>query len=136
MKVLFILLFVAAAIFVAWRNLSAPRKAQVVAMASRAAGQVRDVARAVQERIQRRRYAYRNLFLTERGELNPAGTIVLAHLTKFCYAFATTAANEGSRDEIMRREGRRQGWIEIMSKLSLDPVDALNVSQQEELVLG
>jgi hypothetical protein len=105
-------------------------------MARHAAGRVRDAGRALQERIERRRFAYRHLFLTDKGELSPAGTIVIAHLSKFCYAFATTAANECSRDELMRREGRRQVWIELMAKLSLDPVDALNAAQTEEVVLG
>lgn len=134
-KFLFVALFLAAALIAVWRKLSAPRKAQIIAVARNVAGRVRDAGLAMQQKMHRRRFAYRHLFLNDRGALSPDGAIVLAHLTKFCYAFATTAANEGSRDEIMRREGRRQVWIEIMAKLSLDPVDALNATQ-EEAVLG
>lgn len=136
MKLLFLLLFAAAALLAVWKRLSAPRKAQVIGMARHAAARVRDVGRAIHERIERRRFAYQCLFLTDRGELSPAGAIVVAHLTKYCYAFATTAANEATTEELLRREGRRQVWIEIMSKLSLSPVDALNAAQQEEVVLG
>ena len=132
----FVCLFIAAALIMVWRRLSAPRKAQIIGMAQHAMNRVRDAGRAIQERMQRRRFAYRHCFLTDKGELSPAGSIVLAHLTKFCYAFATTAANEASPEEMMRREGRRQVFIEIMSKLSLSPVDALNAAQMEETVLG
>lgn len=136
MKLLIVLLFALAALMTVWQRLSAPRKAQIIGAARYAATRMRDLGRALQERIERRRFAYRHLFLTDKGELSPAGAIVLAHLTKFCYAFATTAAEAKDRDELMRREGRRQVWIEIMGKLSLSPVDALNATQLEETVLG
>ena len=136
MKLLFLILFVAAALIAAWTRLSVPRKAQIIGMAQHAATRVRDAGRAIQERIERRRFAYRHVFLNDKGELSPAGAIVVAHLSKYCYAFATTAANEATTEELLRREGRRQVWIEIMSKLSLSPVDALSAAQQEEGVLG
>lgn len=94
------------------------------------------MGRALADRMQRRKAAYRHLFLNDRGELSPEGSIVIAHLTKFCYAFATTAANEASPEEMMRREGRRQVYIQVMSMLSLSAVDGLNAAQQEEVVLG
>ena len=140
MKIAFVILFVLAALVAAlhygWTRLSQPRKAQIIAAARATARRVSDMGRALAERMERRKAAYRHLFLNDRGELSPDGSVVIAHLTKFCYGFATTAANEASPDEMMRREGRRQVLIEIFSKLALSPVDALNAAQQEEVVLG
>lgn len=135
-----LILFVFAALYaagvLAWRRLKPARKAQIIAAAMSGVRRVSDMSRALADRMARRRAAYRALFLTDHGELSPSGSIVIAHLTKFCYAFATTAANEASRDEMMRREGRRQVYIEIMSRLALSPIDGLNAAQHEEVILG
>lgn len=120
----------------AWRRLKPARKAQIIDAARSGVRRVSDMGRALADRMQRRRAAYRALFLNDKGELSPAGSIVFAHLTKFCYGLATTAANEASPDEMMRREGRRQVLIEIMRMSSLSVVDGLNAAQQEEVVLG
>lgn len=135
-----LILFVCAALYaagvLAWRRLKPARQAAIIAAARSGVRRVSDMGRAMADKLARRRAAYRQLFLTNQGELSPAGAVVIAHLTKFCYAFATTAANEATPDEMMRREGRRQVYIEIMSRLALSPIDGLNAAQQEEVILG
>lgn len=90
--------------------------------------------RTLREKVFRRRTAYRAAFLTDRGDLNPAGRIIIAHLTKFCYLLNTTAQGQADRDTMMRREGRRQVLIEIMRELSLDPSQALQAVKEEDLL--
>lgn len=95
---------------------------------------IRGAQKAIREKVFRRRTAYRNLFLTEKGDLNPAGRIVIAHLTKFCYLYSTTAQGQADRDAIMRREGRRQVVIEMLRELNLDPAQALQAVREEDLL--
>ncbi len=140
MKFVILVLFVIAALaFVsreAWRRLSPPRKRAFMGAVSRSAALVRNQAIAMRQRLMRKQSAFRALFLGDDGDLSPQGQIALSHLSRFCYAFATTAHGKADRDELMRREGRRQVWIEVMRLLSLDPVDALNAAKLDEPVLG
>ena len=136
MKVVFVLLFIGGALAYAWSRLNQPRRAQIIGVLRAGGKRAADMGRALRDKLERRKAAYRHAFLTDKGELNQDGAIIIAHLTKFCYAFATTAVGEASPEEMMRREGRRQVFIEIMSKLALTPVDALNAAQADEVVLG
>jgi hypothetical protein len=133
---LFLIAILAAALGLAWKRLNRARKSAIIGAVSRSAVRVRDHARALQERLQRKQSAFRALFLTQTGELSPAGAIVMAHMARFCYAFATTAAGKADRDELMRREGRRQAYLEMLRMTSTDPLEVFSAAQRDEVVLG
>lgn len=136
-NIIIVALFLGAACAYVWQRLTKAEKTQVIATARAVGVRVRDMGRALADRADRRRSAYKHLFLNDRGELTPHGSLVLAHLTKFCYAMTTTAQGDKvERDELMRREGRRQVWIMLMAQISASPVDALNAAMADEVVLG
>lgn len=136
MKVaLVIALFVAAALVQVWARLSEKTRAEFVTKAKAMIAAARRAVGALHAKLFRRHTAYRNALMTPSGELNPAGRIIIAHLSKFCYAFSTTAAGESvDRDAMMRREGRRQVYLEIQRILSLDPTVALQAAREEDLL--
>ncbi|GIK48024.1 MAG: hypothetical protein BroJett013_07210 [Alphaproteobacteria bacterium] len=134
MKLLFVAIFATAILIQVWKRLSEQSRAAIVSKAKAMLNQIQSAGRKLREKVFRRRIAYRNAFLNEHGELNPTGRIILAHLTKFCYALSTTAM--GGADEATRnqREGRRQVWLEIMRELNIDPSQALSAVREEELL--
>lgn len=86
-------------------------------------------------KIRKRRYAYRRMFLGENG-LNADGETVLADLTKFCRATSSTAVvNPISRsvDPIATAmaEGRREVWLRIMAHLHIDEKVIFNLTENE-----
>ena len=88
------------------------------------------------ERIRKRRYAYRRMFLGEAG-LSPDGQIILADLAKFCRANASTAVvNPITRsvDPIATAlaEGRREVWLRIMAHLHIDEKVVFNLTENED----
>lgn len=134
MKFLFLAVFVAAVAIQVWKRLSQEARAAIVAKAKAMFDQMKKAGVALREKVFRRRTAYRNALLDPQGNLNPAGRIIIAHLTKFCYALSTTAAGEATEAAMQRREGRRQVWLEIMRELSLDPAQALAAVRDEDLL--
>lgn len=134
MKLAFILLFIAAVGVQVWKRLSERTRAAIVSKAQAMIKQAMGAAQRLSAKVFRRRTAYRAVFYDDRGQLSPGGKIVLAHLTKFCYALSTTAQAQADRDAIMRREGRRQVWLEIMRELNLDPSQALQAVQEEDVL--
>lgn len=140
MKLIFVTLFVLAALaFVsreAWKRLNPERKSIVLGAVSRAAGAVGDMQRMLRDRLQRRQSAFRHVFLTETGALSPAGQDVMIHMARFCYAFSTTAEGKADHDTLMRREGRRQAYLEMLRMIAVDPLDVFSAAKQDELVLG
>lgn len=87
------------------------------------------------ERIRKRRYAYRRMFLGENG-LNADGQTVLADLAKFCRANSSTAVVSPisrSVDPIATAmaEGRREVWLRIMAHLHLDERIKMNLNEEE-----
>ncbi|MGE0533154.1 MAG: hypothetical protein AB7P35_17735 [Hyphomonadaceae bacterium] len=84
--------------------------------------------------FQRRRMAYRAALMDARGQLSPAGRIIIAHLSKYCYAHTTTGAGAPSSEERLTREGRRQVWIEIMRLLHTDQETVLQAVKDEDSV--
>lgn len=87
------------------------------------------------ERIRKRRYAYRRMFLGENG-LNADGQTVLTDLAKFCRANSSTAVVSPisrSVDPIATAmaEGRREVWLRIMAHLHLDERIKMNLNEEE-----
>lgn len=62
--------------------------------------------------MKRKRQLYNNVFGTEQGKE------VLADLRKFCYATATTFSND--TNEMIRREGRREVFMQIVNLMKVD----------------
>ena len=87
------------------------------------------------ERIRKRRYAYRRMFLGENG-LNADGQAVLADLAKFCRANSSTAVVSPisrSVDPIATAmaEGRREVFLRIVAHLYLDERIKMNLNEDE-----
>jgi hypothetical protein len=88
------------------------------------------------EKIRKRRYSYRRMFLGEDG-LSPDGEVILADLSKFCRANSSTAVvNPISRsvDPIASAmaEGRREVWLRIMAHLHIDEKVVFNLTENED----
>ncbi len=88
-------------------------------------------------RIQKRKYAYRRMFLGENGQLNSDGQIVLADLKKFCRATSSTVVvSPVSRtvDPIATAmaEGRREVYLRIAAHLHLEDRVIINLEENEE----
>jgi hypothetical protein len=88
------------------------------------------------ERLRKRRFAYRRLFLGENG-LNSDGKIVLADLSKFCRATSSTAVVSPisrSVDPIASAmaEGRREVWLRLMAHLHIDERVVFNLNEEEK----
>jgi hypothetical protein len=74
-------------------------------------------------RLQRRRAAYREIFLDPRGEMTKATAIVMADLMRFCRVrTSTVTVSHGRIDPIAMgvAEGRREVWNRIQSYINLD----------------
>jgi hypothetical protein len=87
------------------------------------------------QKIRRRRYAYRRLFLGEDG-LNADGEIVLADLAKFCRATDSTAVVSPVSQRVdpiamAMAEGRREVWLRIMAHLHIDEKTVFNLNEDE-----
>jgi hypothetical protein len=87
-------------------------------------------------KIQRRKYAYRRLFLGENGDLNADGETVLADLSKFCKATSSTAVVSPISQKVdpiasAIAEGRREVWLRIMAHLHIDDRVIFNMNQSE-----
>lgn len=87
------------------------------------------------QRIRRRRYAYRRLFLGEEG-LNADGQYVLADLAKFCRATGSTAVVSPVSQRVdpiamAMAEGRREVWLRIMAHLHIDEKTVFNLNEDE-----
>jgi hypothetical protein len=87
-------------------------------------------------KIQKRRYAYRRLFLGEDG-LSADGQIVLTDLSKFCRAVSSTAViSPVSRSvdpiAMAMAEGRREVWLRIMAHLHIDERVIFNLNVEEK----
>ena len=88
------------------------------------------------QRILKRKYAYRRLFLGEDG-LNGDGQIVLSDLAKFCKATSSTAVVSPVSRQVdpiasALAEGRREVWLRIMAHLHIDEKVVFNLNQSEE----
>jgi hypothetical protein len=87
------------------------------------------------ERIRKRRYAYRRLFLGENG-LNADGQTVLADLAKFCRATSSTAVVSPVSQRVdpiamAMAEGRREVWLRLMAHLHIDERVVFNLTEEE-----
>ena len=74
-------------------------------------------------RLQRRRAAYREFVLDQRGEATKATAIVMADLIRFCRArTSTVTVSHGRIDPIAMgvAEGRREVFNRIQSYINLD----------------
>ena len=67
----------------------------------------------------RRRTQYRNLFLTDDGELNYAAEAVLADLKVFCRA-DRSSFTKGDPHATSLLEGRREVWNRIQEYLNME----------------
>lgn len=89
------------------------------------------------QKIQKRRYAYRRLFLGENG-LSADGQIVLADLAKFCRATSSTAMiSPVSRSvdpiAMAMAEGRREVWLRLMAHLHVDERTVFNLNEEDQI---
>ena len=88
------------------------------------------------ERLQRRRTAYRDLFLDERGEATRATRLVLADLRRFCRArTSTVTVSHGRIDPLAMAvgEGRREVWNRIMQYINLDDRTIQALGEEESM---
>ena len=100
---------------------------------------VRDALTAVRDKLMRRRLSYKALFFSDyaRGELSPAGRVVLADLTKFCRGLTSTTVvsqHSGMVDPIASAiaEGRREVYLRIMKELNLDVSAAMSAVRDDD----
>ena len=89
------------------------------------------------ERIQKRKYAYRRLFLAESGQLNADAELVLADLKKFCRGANSTASVSPVSQRVdpiamAIAEGRREVWLRIMAHLHIEDRAVFNLNENEE----
>jgi hypothetical protein len=87
------------------------------------------------EKLRRRRYAYRRLFLEGDG-MSADGQIVLADLAKFCRATSSTAMVSPVSQRLdpmamAMAEGRREVWLRIMAHLHIDEKVIFNLNQED-----
>lgn len=87
------------------------------------------------EKLRKRKYAYRRLFLGDDG-LNADGEVVLADLAKFCRANSSTAVvSPVSRavDPIATAmaEGRREVFLRISAHLHLEERVKINLNEDD-----
>ena len=88
------------------------------------------------ERIQRRKYAYRRLFLADNG-LNADAEIILADLKKFCRAAGSTVVVSPVSRQVdpiatAMAEGRREVWLRIMAHLHIEDRVVFNLNESED----
>lgn len=87
------------------------------------------------EKLRRRRYAYRRLFLEGDG-MSADGQIVLADLAKFCRATSSTAVVSPVSQRLdpmamAMAEGRREVWLRITGHLHIDEKVIFNLNQED-----
>jgi len=89
------------------------------------------------ERIMKRRYAYRRVFLGENGSLTHDGEIILKDLKKFCRAAESTAVVSPVSRQMdplatAMAEGRREVWLRIMAHLHIDDAILMKLNEEPE----
>lgn len=142
MKTAFFLVFFAAIVLVqVWTRLSAKTRAKIETKAKAMINAAKNIAQGWVSKIFRRRMSYKALFLTEKGELSPAGKIVLADLTKFCRGMTSTTVVSPTSGMVDSHasglaEGRREVWLRIMKELGLDAMEAIHAVRDEEDALA
>ena len=85
-------------------------------------------------RLQRRKYAYRRLFLGDDG-LNADGQAVLTDLAKFCKANQSTMVVSPVSRQVdpiasAMAEGRREVWLRIMAHLHIEDRVIFNLNEE------
>lgn len=85
--------------------------------------------------MQRKNLAYRQCFLGDKGELTPAGKIVMADLMRFCaVGQTTTVVSPISRSTDVpasfQREGRREVFTHVHALLHLDINRMYEIAQE------
>ena len=98
---------------------------------------VKDTAGLVRDKIFRRRMSYRQLFLDQKGQLNQAGRIVLADLTKFCRGMTSTTVVSQVSGMVDPHatglaEGRREVWLKIMKELGVNPMQVMEAMREDD----
>jgi hypothetical protein len=88
-------------------------------------------------KIRQRKYAYRRLFLSDDGSLNPDGEKVITDLKKFCRANASTAIVSPIRGAIdpiamAMAEGRREVFLRIMAHLHIEDRVIFNLNEDNQ----
>lgn len=88
------------------------------------------------QRLQRRKYAYRRLFLADNG-LNADAEIILADLKKFCRAAGSTVVVSPVSRQVdpiatAMAEGRREVWLRIMAHLHIEDRVVFNLNESED----
>jgi nucleoside 2-deoxyribosyltransferase len=88
-------------------------------------------------KIRKRKYAYRRLFLTDNGSLNPDAETIIKDLKKFCRAQSSTAVVSpirGTVDPIAMAmaEGRREVYLRIMAHLHIEDRVIFNLNEEND----
>jgi hypothetical protein len=88
-------------------------------------------------KIRKRKYAYRRLFLTDNGSLNPDAETIIKDLKKFCRAQSSTAVVSpirGAVDPIAMAmaEGRREVYLRIMAHLHIEDRVIFNLNEEND----
>lgn len=130
-------LIVCAILIQLWKRLAEKTRADLIAKAKAMLQSARNMASAVKNKLFRRRQSYRHVFMSESGQMSPAGRIVLADLTKFCRGLtSTTVVSQvsGMVDPYASglAEGRREVWLRIMKELGLDPMEVMQAVRDED----
>jgi len=134
---IFPLIFVAAFGVQTFARLKPSTQDAIIAKAKAMWTAAKNAAQSMHNRIFRRRMSYRHLFLDQKGQLNQAGRIVLADLTKFCRGLTSTTVVSQVSGMVDPHasglaEGRREVWLKIMKELGLDPMQAIEAVRAEE----
>ncbi len=137
MKLAFIVLFIAAACVQVWIRLKASTRAAITQKAAAMLSTAQEVARAMADKVFRRRTCYRAVFLTDRGELSPAGRVVIADLMKFCRGMTSTTVVSPTSGMVdphasALAEGRREVLLRLLKELSVEPLEAMRIVREED----
>jgi hypothetical protein len=86
------------------------------------------------QRLQRRKYAYRRLFLGDDGP-SADGQIILTDLAKFCKATQSTVVVSPISRQVdpiasAMAEGRREVWLRIMAHLHIEDRVIFNLNEE------
>ncbi len=77
-----------------------------------------EAAQAMKRLLQRKEWAYRNIFQGDKGDLHEASKIALADLRTFCNGTKSSFSTDAL--EMARMEGRREVFTRVTNFLNVD----------------
>lgn len=77
-----------------------------------------DANKAMKRVLQRKEWAYRNIFQGDKGDLHEASKVALADMRTFCNGTKSNFSTDAL--EMARMEGRREVFTRVMNFLNVD----------------